>query len=85
VIGRGRVLELLGHPGEKSLFPESVLAGRDLKDLRRELDRAYLQRLFRETRGSIPRMLGVLGIRRSYLYSWLRSVGLDVQEMRKQL
>jgi DNA-binding NtrC family response regulator len=67
------------------LFPDGLLAGREIKDLRRELESAYLLRLFRETGGKIPKLLERLGIRRSNFYTWLRKVGLDVEEMRRRL
>ena len=42
------VREHLPKPQETRLFSEELLAGRDLKDLKRELERSYLVRLFRE-------------------------------------
>jgi DNA-binding NtrC family response regulator len=84
-IGPEDVRVLLTPTATSGLFPTEVMAGRDLKVLHRELDRAYLLRMFHETRGNVPAMLEALGIRRSNFYTWLRRVGLDVEEMRKGL
>ena len=65
-----------------SLFPETLLEGRDLKELRRELDRAYLVKLFHSCDGDIPAMARTLDMKRSNLYTWMRKVGIDVRSLR---
>ncbi|MBN1442873.1 MAG: DUF2791 family P-loop domain-containing protein, partial [Planctomycetes bacterium] len=85
VITRERIVALLSPPLRQGLFPERLLEGRDLGELRRELEKSYLEKLFLETRGDVPRMLERLGIRRSNLYTWMRKVGIDVAELRRRL
>ena len=58
---------------------------RDLKELREDLERAYLGRLFREVEGDLDEMMRQLGIGRTRLYTWLRNLGLDVRRMRDEL
>jgi transcriptional regulator with PAS, ATPase and Fis domain len=70
---------------EARLFPDSVLAGRDLDDLHRELDRAYLTRLFRETGGDIAAMARALKVKRIALYLRLKRAGIDVRALRREL
>jgi DNA-binding NtrC family response regulator len=82
VVDAGDVRALLGPLKARSLFPPDLLAGRDIEDLRRELDRAYLERVFQESGGRIPEILDALRIRRSTLYAWMRRVGLDVKDLR---
>ena len=65
------------------LFREEALEGRSLDELRRELERAYLTRLYRRVRGDLQKMMEVLGVKRSYLYTWLRKVGIDIRTLRK--
>jgi DNA-binding NtrC family response regulator/tetratricopeptide (TPR) repeat protein len=69
------------HP----IFSEDALSGRDLKSLRRELDRVYLTRLFRDTRGDVRKMTETLGVKASRLYAWLREAGVDIQSLRREL
>jgi DNA-binding NtrC family response regulator len=52
------------------LFPDDILEGRELPELRRELEKSYLCRLFRETGGDIRAMTDRLGVQRSNLYTW---------------
>ena len=54
------------------------------RELRRELDRSFLLRLFRQTGGDIREMGRALGVRRSNLYTWLRKVGIDIRELRNR-
>ena len=79
------VRQHLPKPPESRLFSEELLAGRDLKDLKRELERSYLVRLFRETSGDIAAMARSLGIKKPALYIWFRRVGIDVHGLRRSL
>jgi DNA-binding NtrC family response regulator/DNA-binding transcriptional ArsR family regulator len=82
----GRTLRaLLARPDRPSIFSDDLLAGRDLKTLRRELDRAYLTRLFRETGGDLRKMAAALGVKVSGLYLWLRRAGIDIRALRREL
>ena len=54
-------------------------------DLKRELERSYLVRLFRETSGDIAAMARSLGIKKPALYIWFRRVGIDVHGLRRSL
>jgi two-component system NtrC family response regulator len=65
--------------------PDEISVKRSLSDLRRDLERKYLSRLFLELEGDIPRMLEHLGVKQSKLYGWLRSLGLDIRELRRRL
>ena len=85
VVGPDVIVQALGPRRDEGPFPDSLLAGRSLKDLRRELDSAYVKKLFREHGGKVKKVVEVLGIQRSYFYSWLRELGLSVQEMRRDL
>lgn len=76
---------LLARKGEDPVFPDEILAGRNLKELRAELDKAYLLHLFRATEGDIQKMLKKLGIKRSNLYTWFRKLGIDVRELRRRM
>ena len=62
-----------------------MLAGRELGDLKLELERAYLRRLFAELGGDVDRMAERLSVKRVTLYIWLRRVGLDVRQLRREL
>ena len=66
-----------------SLFDPEKIAGRDLKELRRELDRTYLARLFTDTQGDLDRMAAELGVKVSNLYHWFRRVDLDIKQLRR--
>jgi len=62
-----------------------VLAGRKLEDLHRELDRAYLTRLFQRSRGDLKTMIEESGIKRSSLYRCFARLGLDIEELRRRM
>jgi DNA-binding NtrC family response regulator len=97
VILRGLVTgvgpEEMGLPGARGedrgqprgLFAPELLAGKDIKELHRDLDRAYLAGLFRDARGDLPRTAEKLGITLSNLYNWLKRAGLDVRTLREDL
>ena len=63
----------------------ALVAGRDLKLLRKELDRAYLTRFFRDTAGDIGKMAAALEVKASRLYAWLRETGIDIKSLRREL
>lgn len=77
------IRRVLPRPARRSLFPPEAIAGRDLRDLRRELESAYLGRLFRDTGGDLARMAETLGVTVSNLYHWLKKVGLDIRALRR--
>ncbi|HLU48932.1 MAG TPA: sigma 54-interacting transcriptional regulator [Planctomycetota bacterium] len=68
-----------------TLFSSGRIEDRSLADLKRELERAYLERLFRSTGGNIAAMLERLEIKRSNLYTWFAKLGLDIRAMREDL
>jgi DNA-binding NtrC family response regulator/tetratricopeptide (TPR) repeat protein len=84
-IGVESVRSALPPREEHALFGDEVLAGRDLKDLKNELEKAYLIRLFRETGGDIDAMARSLGKKRISLYVWFHRVGIDVRALRRSL
>lgn len=67
------------------LFSEDFVAGRNLAELRDELERVYLTRLFRETEGNIPQMVEALGVRQASLYRWFKRLGVDVRSLRREI
>lgn len=79
----GPVLRCLPEPppAPRLIHPEAI-AGRDLDELRRELDRVYLERLYRDTEGDLSRMQEILNVGRSGLYAWFKRVGLSIQDLR---
>ena len=78
----------LSAPGEEprpaagTRFPEDLFEGRGLEELKLELERAYLQRLYRKLKGDLRKMMTALGVRQSHLYAWFRKVGIDICELR---
>jgi DNA-binding NtrC family response regulator len=69
-----------------SLFDrEPSLLERDLGAWQRDLERAYLTRLFVAVRGDLDMMMDRLGIKSTKLYGWLRDLDLDIRELRQQL
>jgi DNA-binding NtrC family response regulator len=84
-VGAEAVRRLLTPRPEASLFPDALFAGRGLDELRRELERAYLVRLFHAAGGDNGEMTASLGIKRSNLYTWLRKLGIDIAELRRRL
>jgi DNA-binding NtrC family response regulator len=67
---------------EEPFLSDERLRGRSLDELRGELERAYLAHLYRETGGDLGAMMKKLGVKRAYLYRWLRKVGLDIRNLR---
>jgi len=84
-IGVEAIRRLLPRPQASALFSEELVAGRDLKLLRKELDRAYLTRFFRDTAGDIGKMAAALEVKASRLYAWLRETGIDIKSLRREL
>ena len=76
---------LLAEPRGEDPFPERIIAGRDLRQLRSELEKSYLAWLFREKRGNLEAMAGVLGVKVSNLYHWFRRVGLSIRDLRREV
>jgi DNA-binding NtrC family response regulator/Tfp pilus assembly protein PilF len=80
-----RLRAMLPPAPAKRPFPEAALEGRSLEELRTELERAYLEKLFRDAGGDIHVILERLRIQRSNLYSWFRRVGIDIRELRGKI
>ncbi len=74
----------VGIPKENSHL-KSWMGDRNLKELRTELERAYLEKAFIDCQGDIKTLTQFLGIKRSNLYTWLKKVGLDVKDLREKL
>ena len=85
VIGPAELRTALGEPVVAGVFQAVSFEGRDLGELHRELDRAFLTRLFQETGGDVRSMCKELGVKRSGLYLRFQQAGLDVAELRKRL
>jgi serine/threonine-protein kinase PknK len=81
-LGAREIEPLLEPAAAPSLFAEEVFEGRSLRELRTELDRAYVLRLFKKTGGDYGKMMKALGVRQSYFYSWLRKIGIDTRKLR---
>ena len=75
-----------GPPGGPALlFREEVLDRHSIGELKLELEKAYLIRLYRRTSGDLRKMQEILGVRRSNFYTWLKRVGVDIRELRSRL
>jgi DNA-binding NtrC family response regulator len=87
VVGPERVLGLLGasEKTQRSPIPEEFFAGKGLAQVKDDVEREYLIRLFREKRGRIKEMTESLGIQRAYLYKRFWSLGINVQKLREEL
>jgi DNA-binding NtrC family response regulator/tetratricopeptide (TPR) repeat protein len=75
----------LPEEASRGLFAPDLVAGRDLGKLRDELERVYLARLFRDTRGDFPKMMEVLGVTQATLYRWFKRLDLDPGSLRRGL
>lgn len=64
-------------------FREDLLT-RGLEHWRNELEREYLTRLFVEEEGNIEAMTARLGVKRTKLYSWLRDLGIRMEDLRRK-
>jgi DNA-binding NtrC family response regulator/DNA-binding transcriptional ArsR family regulator len=69
---------------EQGLFQSDRLLSRDLDALKRELERAYLSRLFREVGGDLTAMMERLQVKRSRLYVLLRRAGIPAPRRRRR-
>lgn len=67
------------------LFNERLIERHDLGELRAALERQYLTRLFLSTGGDLGRMLEKLHVKRTWLYVWLRRLGLDIKALRERV
>ncbi len=85
LVGVDGVRRLLGPRTRAGLFGDDLLEGRTLDELRTELERAYLEKLFLDSGGDVRRVLEHLGIRRSNLYTRFRKLGIDVRELRQRM
>ncbi|MGH9363383.1 MAG: sigma 54-interacting transcriptional regulator, partial [Thermoanaerobaculia bacterium] len=76
---------LLPPPRASALFQEDLVAGRDLEELKRQLERVYLTRLFKDLGGDLGKMLEILGIKLPTLYRRLQRAGIDIHALRREL
>jgi DNA-binding NtrC family response regulator len=70
--------------GPAPLFKDELLDGMSIEELKLELERAYLTRLYQRVAGDLKEMQKVLGVRRSNFYTWLKRVGLDIRDLRSR-
>ena len=70
---------------QEALFSEDFDAGRDLRHLRDDLERVFLKRLFRDTKGDLQAMVRALDVKQSILYRWLKRLDIDVRALRWEL
>ena len=70
-------------PSSAPLFDATLLESRSLSDLRRELEREYLIRLFRRVGGEPRRLMETLKVKRTQLYAWFRRLGIDIRKLGK--
>jgi len=70
---------------EIGIFREDQIEGRGLDELKRELERAYMIRLFRDVQGDLGKMMKTLEVKQSYFYTWLRRLKIDVRGLRKAM
>jgi transcriptional regulator of aromatic amino acid metabolism len=75
---------LLGEE-EKPLFDEGLMTQHGLPELKLALERQYLTSVFQRCGGDVRRMMKLLQIKRTRLYTWYRKLGIDLPELRKRL
>jgi DNA-binding NtrC family response regulator len=75
---------LLGEE-EKPLFDEGLMTQHGLPELKLALERQYLTSVFQRCGGDVRRMMKLLQIKRTRLYTWYRKLGIDLPELRKKL
>jgi len=80
----GNLGDLLGSLQPIPIFNESALAGKSLSELHRELDRVYLTRLFKESKGDLGRIAETLGMKISNVYHWLKRSGIRIRDLRRK-
>jgi DNA-binding NtrC family response regulator len=66
----------LASPAAESPFPEELLEGRDLGELHRDLDIAWLRKRFLALGSSMSALAASLRMNRSSLYRWLKRLGV---------
>lgn len=76
---------MLPQAARRPLFDKDLIAGRDIEELKTELERVYLTELFRRTRGDVKEMMGSLGVKRASLYRRLQRAGIDLEILRQEL
>ena len=64
---------------------EELLEGRTLEELKSEVERVYITRLFRHAGGDLQKVMDALGVKRSNFYTLLRNAGLDIRALRREL
>ena len=84
-LGVAEIRPFLARRSIETLYTAEVLEGRNLEDLRKDLERAYLANLFRKLGGDPEALMKALGIKRSRLYAWMRKLGLDPKKLRAEL
>ena len=87
---KNRVRELIVSRREESggariMLDHRAVAECGLADLKRELERQYLTGVYIACAGDAQQMMDKLGVKRTRLYTWFRSLGLDVRELRRRL
>jgi DNA-binding NtrC family response regulator/tetratricopeptide (TPR) repeat protein len=75
--------ELLPGPESSTLVLEDLVAGRDIEELKREIERVHLLRLYRDKGGDFQKMMEALGVKQATLYRRLRQAGIDVRALRR--
>jgi DNA-binding NtrC family response regulator len=75
-------LALLVGTGPAAAIPDELMAGRTFQDWKREAERAYVARLFRDSKGDLGKMMSALGVKRTQLYVLFRKLGIDPRRMR---
>jgi transcriptional regulator of acetoin/glycerol metabolism/biotin operon repressor len=81
----GAVERALGEPLTSTLFPKQVLAGAELPDLHRRLDRDYLIYHLRRLGGDPAALCRFLGVSRRQLYNRCERLGVSLREERRRL
>ncbi len=61
-------------------YPE--LLNKDLDEWKRDLEREYITRLFKELDGDMKAIMDRLGVKSTKLYTWLKDLGLNVKDLR---
>ncbi len=72
----------LASPPRREPFSDDLLAGKDLPELHRSLDIAWLCARFADFDGNMTALATSLGMTRSSLYKWLRRLGVDPNSWR---
>jgi DNA-binding NtrC family response regulator len=81
-IGADDLRPVLPRGEREDRVPEELMSGRSLKDFRRRMERAYVQRAFREAGGDLKALMAALGVKRTQLYALFRRLGVDLKTLR---